>query len=187
MLFCAKFDIFNFEAIVDDVQLSKRDEIGDIVDMYGDFDDAASVVESESLSSESGESSSGFEVEDVEEMEKQLDVFVDANKASEVYESFFFHVDQLAEFEDFNHSISFKTANATPGLLVIPATPKKSKTGKTFRAPVNPPPYLALPPTPSRVREPESQEAGPQIATSKRERRVISPSMLDIMLSIRRQ
>uniref|UniRef100_A0A0W0FW69 Uncharacterized protein n=1 Tax=Moniliophthora roreri TaxID=221103 RepID=A0A0W0FW69_MONRR len=117
MPFCAEFDIFNFEAVVDDVLLSKRDEIADIIDMYCDFDDAAGVVESET-SSESGESSSGFEVEeDVEEMEKQLDVFVDANKASEVYGNFFLHVDQLVEFEDFNHSISFKMANTTPTLL----------------------------------------------------------------------
>ncbi|EEB91077.1 hypothetical protein MPER_10630, partial [Moniliophthora perniciosa FA553] len=163
------FDIFNFETIVDDAQLSERDEIADIIDMYGDFDDAASVVESESSSSESGESSSRFEVEDVEEMEKQLDMFVDANKATEVYESFFSHVDQLVEFEDFNHSISFKTANATPALVVIPATPKKSKATKTFRAPVNPPPFMALPPTPPRVREFKSQQqqVKPLIATSK--------------------
>ncbi|ESK91668.1 hypothetical protein Moror_10714 [Moniliophthora roreri MCA 2997] len=188
MPFCAEFDIFNFEAVVDDVLLSKRDEIADIIDMYCDFDDAAGVVESET-SSESGESSSGFEVEeDVEEMEKQLDVFVDANKASEVYGNFFLQVDQLVEFEDFNHSISFKMANTTPTLLVTPATPRKSKTSTLLRAPVNPAPYMALPPTPPQARELKSQQqTKPQVATLNRARRVTSRSMLDMMLSVRRR
>ncbi|EEB92561.1 hypothetical protein MPER_08908 [Moniliophthora perniciosa FA553] len=171
------FDIFTFEAIFDDAQLSERDEIADIIDMYGDFDDAASVIES----SRSRMS---------RRWRSQLrQCSIDANKASEVYENFFFHVDQLVEFEDFNHTISFKTANATPALVVIPATPKKSKATKTFRAPVNPPPFMALPPTPPRVRELKSQQrqVKPLIATSKRARRVVSPSMLNMMLSIRRQ
>ena len=74
--------------------------------MYGDFED--------DVQSESSSESSRFEFEDVEEMETMLDAFVDTNKTSEVYKSFFHHVDQLVEFEDFNPQVSFKTASSTP-------------------------------------------------------------------------
>ncbi|KAK7037274.1 hypothetical protein VNI00_011265 [Paramarasmius palmivorus] len=164
-----KFDIFNFEAIVDSVELSKRDEIDDIVDMYGDFED--------DVQSESSSESSGFEFEDVEEMEMMLDAFVATNKTSEVYNSFFHHVDQLVEFEDFNPQVSFKTASSTPSILVIPASPKK-----TSKSPF-PVPNMPLPPIPNTKSQPQKENLKLQFSTSKRERRITPLPLLEVMLS----
>jgi hypothetical protein len=187
-----KFDIFNFEAIVDGVevrlsqprtskwfltplfQLSKRDEIDDIVDMYGDFED--------DVQSESSSESSGFEFEDVEEMEMLLDAFVATNKASEVYESFFHHVDQLVEFEDFTPQVSFKTASSTPSILVVPASPKK----KTSKSP-HPVPNMPLPPIPKLKSQSQKENIKLQFSTSKRERRITPSPLLEVMLSTGRR
>ncbi|KAK7025515.1 hypothetical protein VNI00_015949 [Paramarasmius palmivorus] len=187
-----KFDIFTFDAIVDSVeaslsqpraskwfsnpffQLSKRDEIDDIVDMYGDFED--------DVQSESSSESSGFEFEDVEEMETMLDAFVATNKTSEVYKSFFRHVDQLVEFEDFNPQVSFKTASSTPSTLVVPASPKK----KTSKSPF-PVPNMPLPPIPQTKSQAQKENIKLQFSTSKRERRITPSSLLGVMLSTGRR
>ncbi|KAK7037297.1 hypothetical protein VNI00_011288 [Paramarasmius palmivorus] len=168
-----KFDIFNFEAIVDGVELSKRDEIDDIVDMYGDFED---------VQSESSSESSGFEFEDVEEMEMMLDAFVDANKTSEVYKSFFHHVDQLVEFEDFNPQVSFKTANSTPSILVVPPSPKKKTSKSPFHVP-----NMPLPPIPNTKSQPQKENIKLRSSSSKRERRITPLPLLEVMLSTGRR
>ncbi|KAK7018046.1 hypothetical protein VNI00_018419 [Paramarasmius palmivorus] len=97
-----KCDIFTFEAIVDDFELSKRDEIDDIVDMYSDFEDDVQIR---------GRRGEG-------------------DDTSEVYNSIFQHVDQIVEFEDFNPQVSFETASSTPPILVVSPSPKR-KTSKS--------------------------------------------------------
>ncbi|KAK7037310.1 hypothetical protein VNI00_011301 [Paramarasmius palmivorus] len=168
-----KFDIFNFEAIVDGVELSKRDEIDDIVDMYGVFEDVQSESSSESF---------GFEFEDVEEMEMILDAFVDTNKTSEVYKSFFHHVDQLVEFEDFNPQVSFKTASSTPSILVVPASPKK----KASKSP-HPVPNMPLPPIPHTKSLSQKENIKLRFSSSKAERRITPLPLLEVMLSTGRR
>ncbi|KAK7014464.1 hypothetical protein VNI00_019342 [Paramarasmius palmivorus] len=169
-----KSDIFTFEAIVDGVELSKRDEIDDIVDMYGDFED--------DVQSESSSESSRFEFEDVEEMEMMLDAFVDTNKTSEVYKSFFHHVDQLVEFEDFNPQVSFKTASSTPSILVVPPSPKK----KTSKSPF-PVPDMPLPPIPQTKPQPQKENIKLPFSSSKHERRITPLPLLEVMLSTGRR
>jgi hypothetical protein len=142
--------------------------------MYGDFED--------DVQSESSSESSGSEFEDVEEMEMMLDAFVDTHKTSEVYESFFHHVEQLVEFEDFTPQVSFKTASSTPSILVVPASPKK----KANKSP-HPVPDMPLPPIPKSKSQPQKENIKLQFSTSKRERRITPSPLLEVMLSTGRR